>query len=160
MEQYLDIKTPEEFWSYYSEYRAESDKDCFDSLVNKLDVKYFVPCTHNVNNLPEDLAAMFDHPCRVLTKNNKYYTILQPYNHVDPRQLMDKYYLRNHIAWMHGFHHPKTYLIILSDDIMEFLMDAMDLWNTDKLKYLKQLYAYNDCVLPDELRDMVWDEVY
>ena len=155
----LDIQTPEEFWAWYSEGRPDCDRTQFDRFIKLLGVKYFVPGRYDSNALTPDLRVMFDHVCRVLTEDNKYYTVVQPYNHVKPRDIMCKYYLQNHMAWMQGFHHPDTYLIIFSDDIMEFLTNSMNLFLTDTEGYLKQLYAYNDTMLPDRLRGLTFLEV-
>lgn len=94
MKQQLDIETPDEFWTDYTENVSDCNQKIYFSLVNKLGIKYFVPYIHNENNLPQDLNELFDHPCRVLTANNRYYTIVQPYNYVKINQIMNKYYLK------------------------------------------------------------------
>lgn len=163
MQPYLDIQTPEEFWAWYSEGRPDCDKEQFDRFIKLLGVKYFVPGGCNANNiLFDDLKSLFDHTVKVLTEDNKYYVVSQPYNHVRPRDIMDKYYLYGHMAWTHGFHHPETYLIIFSDKIIEFLdssMNASALFTHDTEEYLKQLYFYGKSMLPDKLRDLTFVEV-
>lgn len=164
MKQQLDIETPNEFWTDYTENVSDCNQKIYFSLVDKLGIKYFVPYIHNENSLPQDLNELFDHPCRVLTANNRYYTIVQPYNYVKINQIMNKYYLKNYIAWTTGFHYHDTYAIIFTDEIIEFLSKSAYLLNgkyksdEDRMKcqleYLNKLYRYADFVLPDELKAM------
>ena len=164
MKQQLDIETPDEFWTDYTENVSDCNQKIYFSLVDKLSIKYFVPYIHDESSLPQDLQELFDHPCRVLTANNRYYTIVQPYNYVKINQIMNKYYLKNYITWTTGFHYHDAYAIIFTDEIIEFLsksaylLNGKDKSDEDRMKcqleYLNKLYRYADFVLPDELKAM------
>lgn len=168
MRQQLDIETPDEFWADYTKNYTESNGDItqklYNSLVNKLNIKYFVPYIHDETSLPQDLRELFDHPCRVLTADNRYYTIVQPYNYVKIKQIVNKYYLKNYVAWTTGFRYHDVYAIIFTDEIIEFLSKSALLLNGEyknneermkcQIEYLNKLYRYAGYVLPDELRTM------
>lgn len=161
MNKYLDIQTPDEYFQgKYIETSMGKDfayvRETFYDFVKNMEVKYFIPIPWNLNKCFNGFRDFVDHASCILTADNKYYLILQPYIHVHPRLFYEKYYLKNQMAYYpHGFQNTNTYMIIFTKDFMEFMNDMYKEYKTTTdTEYLYHLHEYCENVLPDSVRNL------